>query len=90
MNTDKLKDWLHTAAPIEIDFVAKEAETSEAYLRQIASGHRIASADMAGRIAGAVNQLFIGVLDRGDLSPTCASCSFYIRCSSGKKDKDQT
>lgn len=47
---NQLHYWMKAATPKQRTLLAKKAKTSVAYLRQLASGHRKASMDMALRI----------------------------------------
>lgn len=77
----KLKLWLASANAADKAWLARKAKTSLAYLRQIASGHRIASADIAGRIEDATTAkaqtCSLPVIRRGELAPACRECPYY-------------
>lgn len=47
---NQLHYWMKQATPKQRTLLAKKAKTSVAYLRQLASGHRKASMEMALRI----------------------------------------
>lgn len=80
----RLKKWLEKATPAERDWLAKKAKTSVAYLRQLASGHRTASAKTAGDIETATEEKArttkLPLVPRGDLSPACKTCPYYKKC----------
>lgn len=87
----KLKQWLAQATAAEKEWLAKKTKTSLAYLRQIASGHRIASADIAGRIEDATEfkatssaTCNLPVIRRGELAPACRNCPYYKAITSPK------
>ncbi len=74
-----LKQWIISATAAEINNLAAAAGTSVAYLHQIASGHRRASACTAGAITDAANEIRRGderlpVLRRSDLCEACGQC----------------
>lgn len=60
-----LKDFLRTLAPDEREAFAEAANTSVAYLYQLAGGHRDASAKMAVKIEKASQ----GAVTRRELRP---------------------
>lgn len=77
-----LKQWIISATGDEIALLAKEAGTSKAYLHQIATGHRRASACSAGIIVDAANKVRAGnprlpLLRRGDLCEACSACPHF-------------
>lgn len=66
--------------------VVATADTSLALLYQLASGHRKASADLAGRIVKGISLVAkkkrktpLPVVLRGDICETCAGCSYYVK-----------
>lgn len=90
----KLKDWLTAATKPEIRELARMAGTSTAYLNQLKNEHRVASPEMAGRIAEAAEAIRGGSAERirrlpsvsrGDLSCVCAGCPFFKNQCGGKK-----
>lgn len=53
---NQLYEWMKEADAKQKSLLAKKAKTSVAYLRQLASGHRKASMEMALRIETATEQ----------------------------------
>lgn len=86
MSIDKFKAWMHESTTDEKETVIAVADTSLAMLYQLASGHRKASADLAGRIVKGLTLVGkkrrktpLPVVLRGDLCETCAKCSYYMK-----------
>lgn len=84
MSTYAFKEWMQVSTMDEKETVVAAANTSLAMLYQLASGHRKASADLAGRIANGLalvgrkkRKTPLPVVLRGDLCETCAACSYY-------------
>ncbi len=78
----QLKQWIIAATAEEIQDLAEMAGTSRAYLHQLATGHRQASACTAGAIADAANTIRkkrsdLPLLARGDMCEACAGCPHY-------------
>ena len=98
----KLKEWMAVATANEQQTLATLARTSRAYMYTVAnagstkrkaSGRRIISADLAGRMARAAADLrlvnpSLPELLRTDLSPTCGDCEYAKRCLSGADHAD--
>lgn len=66
--------------------LAKIAKTSRNYLHQLAGGHRVASAEIAGRIEVAALRMHhtsggtLPLVDRETLCPACANCPYALKC----------
>lgn len=73
MTTSKFKKWVADLPINRKRSIADEAGTSVALLRQLASGHRGASSELAGRIESACD----GEVLRGDINATCRNCQYY-------------
>jgi hypothetical protein len=83
---DKLAQWLTGAGKSTSEASRKLAElayTTEAMIRQWASGRRKLSADSAGRVESAMNK-FSAInlhspqpLTRGDLCEACRECPYH-------------
>ena len=81
-----LKAWLVAATVDDIRKLADTAGTSPAYLHQLATGHRSASAESAGRIADAANAIrkrrpVLPALSRAMLCAACAECPHAKECA---------
>lgn len=63
--SNQLHDWFINASPDQRENVAKKAETTVAYLIQLAGGHRKPSPDLARRLSIATE----GKLTREGLRP---------------------
>lgn len=87
---DALKDWMARASTLEKHEMARLAQTSVAYLHQIATGHRKASAELAGRLeiaSGILADKTANVLPRLrrlDLCAACAVCPYARGCDERK------
>lgn len=84
----KLKDWETWATAAEQKALVRAAGTSHAHLfRQLANGHRSASAGLAGKIEAAAEKLRrasdgrLPQLTRADLCPACAECPYMKACA---------
>lgn len=82
----RLRVWMALATAEEQRLLASRAGTSRAYLYQLASGKRMATADLAGRIADEAEILRRGSkgrlpkLLRGELSSACEECPYARKC----------
>jgi hypothetical protein len=83
---DKLAAWLKGAGKSTSEasrMLAELAFTTEAMIRQWASGRRKLSADSAGRVEAAMNRFSImslhspQPLTRGDLCEACSQCPYH-------------
>lgn len=86
MSLEKYKTWMQESTMDEKQTVVAAADTSLALLYQLASGHRKASADLAGRIVKGISLVAkkkrktpLPVVLRGDICETCAGCSYYTK-----------
>lgn len=86
MSIDRFKAWMQESTMDEKETVVAAAETSLALLYQLASGHRKASSELAGRIAKGIalvgkkkRKTPLPVVLRGDLCETCSKCSYYMK-----------
>lgn len=81
-----LKEWMQLATTAEQTRLATLAFTSRSYLYELASGNRIASAQVAGDIEKASKILRksskqrLPLLKRMDLCPACAACIYAPKC----------
>ena len=80
-----MREWMRRASKKQQLELAKRAKTTQNYLYQIASGHRTASADAAGRIEVASRKVGdklgeLPPINRADLCPACASCPYNQQC----------
>lgn len=81
---NSMKNWMSVASTAEQTRLAKIAKTSRAYLYQLASGERVASAELAQRleVAGremAVKNPNLPDLYQRDLCPACRTCPYSRR-----------
>lgn len=83
---NNIKKWWISATPNEIKSLAKLAETSVEYLRQLANGQRNGKADLAAKleIAAAIirhrnraAEARLPILRCGDIAVACASCRYF-------------
>lgn len=72
----RLEDWFTRATRGERERVALRCGTSVEYLRQLATGDRSPSVEMAARLAKALKREGLDI-DRGQLHAVCATCPFY-------------
>lgn len=80
-----MKKWMAAATVAEQEELAKLAVTSRAYLYQIAIGHRIAQAELAGRLETAAATLrkrnkHLPKLLRTELALVCEGCPYAKKC----------
>jgi hypothetical protein len=81
-----MKTWMAAATPDEQELLAERAGTTRGQLYQLASGHRQASAAMAGRIEAATADMArasrgrLPRIYRTDLAQACRECSYAARC----------
>jgi len=79
-----LKKFMDLATPAQQARLAELADTSRSYLYQLASGHRVASAEMAIAIEQATKTIRRGALKlplvlRTDLARACSTCVYAKR-----------
>lgn len=93
MSTPNLRmaDWMQLSDGVEQAMLADIAQTSRRYLYKLAAGHKVASAELAGRIEMAAAKLreanpALPRLLRTDLCPACAGCPFVRQCLTGKTE----
>lgn len=84
MSIAKYKSWMKISTAEEKRHVAVLAATSLQMLYQLASEHRHASSELAGRIEKAIEvvnkrkrETPLPGVRRGDLSDACNKCQFY-------------
>lgn len=85
---EPLKEWLAHATDEQRMALARHACTSIAYLTQLASGHRRASAETAGRVEAAARLVVqeddtaagLPMILRLDLCAACAACPYALEC----------
>jgi DNA-binding transcriptional regulator YdaS (Cro superfamily) len=83
-----LRLWMQAASPEERESLAAAIGSSVGQLYQYAGGHRNASAERAGRIEAATEQMHrasrgrLPRLYRTDLAEACRSCAYARRCVS--------
>jgi len=81
-----MKEWMIAATADEQAKLAETAGTSREYLYQLANNARTASADLAGRIEDAAEELRkkskgrLPRVTRADLCPACNSCPHARKC----------
>lgn len=80
-----LRQWLAWASTEEQLALAKAADTSVAYLRQVAAPprakyRRVPGPDLAGRIEAATETIGPGRVPRTLLVPACAQCRYARAC----------
>lgn len=81
-NHTPLSEWLCAATVDEVLLLARLAETSKAYLYQLANGTRIASAQTAANLEMAVRVVNNSLpremphVDRTSLCPACTKCPY--------------
>lgn len=87
MSIDRFRDWMKESTMDEKWTVVAAADTSLPLLYQLASGHRKASADLAGRIAKGIALVAkkkrrepLPVVTRGDICETCGKCEYFKEC----------
>lgn len=84
MSMVRYKSWMKLSTAEEKRHVAVLAATSLQMLYQLASEHRHASSELAGRIESAIaavnkrkRETPLPVVRRGDISEACSKCQFY-------------
>lgn len=85
MNYQTLRKWMAAASPVEQTELAKRAKTTRGHLYQLSSGHRTASAELAGRIeiasiAMRMKNDKLPLIDRASLCAACAACPYAKKC----------
>lgn len=78
-----IKRWLRASTAKERRRLARTARTSVGLLKQIAGGHRRASATLAMRLeraAGKLNNPKLPPLLREELALACRKCEFARKC----------
>lgn len=81
-----LRVWMRAATQDERELMAQRAATTVGGLRQIANGHRQASADMAGRIEAAsavmakASKGRLPKIVRTDICAACRACQYAAKC----------
>lgn len=77
----KLAQWLEAATPFERKSLIKLAKISEQTLYFLLNGKRKASAEVAGRMAGALAEIkgaadHLPEVTRADICEACAKCPY--------------
>ena len=67
-----LRKWLQSTDPAQQKRLTRRARTSVGHLKQLATGNRAASADLAGRIETASE----GAIPRTSLCAACGKCPY--------------
>lgn len=88
MTISKYKQWMAEATAPEKKELAIKAATSLSHLYQLDYGRRVASPELAARIAKAIASINkrkrhapLPDVQQGDLSSVCAKCRFYKECA---------
>lgn len=81
----QLRQFMSAAKAEQRKALAKVAGTSVAHLYHLLSGHRKASAELAGRIEHAAATLrkddrTLPAVKRSDICKACAECEYAKRC----------
>lgn len=83
---NNMKKWWIAASVAEIRTLAVMADTARGYISQIASGRRVGSADIAGRLVDAMDIIrrnrsdespSLPIVTRGDICPACIECPHF-------------
>lgn len=79
--------WRKIATPAQKQALAKAAGTSDNQIKQLSSGHRRASAELAQRLAAASRTLGHRklYLDQRDICPACGKCPLVEQRAKPKK-----
>lgn len=86
MDMNAIKRWMGGSTASQQQKLARLAKTSRNMLYQLASGHRVASPELAGRLERAVERMNreskddMDLFDRADVSPVCGDCPFARKC----------
>ena len=87
-----IQSWLKKANRSERARLATIAGTQISYLFQLATGHRIASAETAGRLEKASEQLAktsdLPVIRREDVCPACSVCPLAKAARKSQEDEE--
>ena len=84
VNYKTLREWMSATCAAEHSILAKLAKTSRGHLYQLAGGHRVASAQLAGRIEQASAAMRVAdkklpLVGRASMCAACAKCPHYAK-----------